>query len=125
MTAKFLLRLSVFDSKAYHKDWAEKNPEKVRANRRKHRLKTIFGITPEQFWAMAAAQEHRCAICGEMLIVASRRGQSNAMHLDHDHATKIVRGILCGLCNRGLGHFKDNQGLLLRAAAYLKSKEVI
>ena len=50
-----------------------------------------------------------CMICG-----------NPATCLDHDHKTGLTRGALCGLCNRGLGFFKDRPGLLEQAAAYLR-----
>lgn len=41
------------------------------------------------------------------------------LHLDHDHATGLCRGWLCGNCNRGLGLLRDSPELIRRATAYL------
>lgn len=66
---------------------------------------------------MLEEQGERCKICGE----ESGCTRRNALHLDHDHATGELRGLLCPRCNMGLGHFKDNPKLLRAAAAYLES----
>lgn len=64
--------------------------------------------------SLAKTQGGLCAICKNRLLI--KRGHQ----LDHDHKTGAVRGILCMSCNTGLGHFKDDAGLLLRAIHYLK-----
>ena len=57
-----------------------------------------------------------CFICGVELQL------SKDVHLDHDHATDQVRGLLCRNCNLGLGSFKDSPELLRRAAFYLEAE---
>ena len=58
---------------------------------------------------MSAAQEGLCAICRE----------APAEHVDHDHRSGRVRGLLCFNCNGALGQFRDRADLMLRAFAYL------
>lgn len=58
-----------------------------------------------------ARQDGKCAICKEVL--------NSRNNLDHCHITGAFRGVLCGLCNSGLGMFKDNIDYLKRAINYL------
>lgn len=117
------------DQKAYHaayylknkermvakaREWVLANPEKVRAYSRKHGLKKAYGLTPEQVDDMLAAQGHACAACRDPLAAFPRP------HVDHDHTTGKVRGVLCAHCNRGLGSFKDSPERLEKAAEYLR-----
>jgi hypothetical protein len=48
--------------------------------------------------AMYEAQGGRCAICSIEKPMEGRGG----LHVDHDHRTGAVRGLLCGGCNSGL-----------------------
>ncbi len=72
---------------------------------------TRYGITRDDFYALLAAQQGVCAICGGV--------ESQRLHVDHDHTTGAVRGLLCGPCNRGLGSFRDNPRSLQAAVTYL------
>lgn len=53
------------------------------------------------------------------------RDGSRQTHVDHDHKTGLVRGMLCVDCNVGLGRFKDNAEALRRAADYVGRLEPV
>lgn len=78
----------------------------------RRRLKK-FGVTVDAYAAMFNAQGGCCAICGAPDVAEGR------LNVDHCHRTSVVRGLLCGACNRGLGHFADSPGRLLAAVTYL------
>jgi recombination endonuclease VII len=102
--------------------WAETAIDLRRAANRRLTLKHYYGLTVEQYEAMLAAQPN-CPICGRDLIRLPQSGR-HYPHVDHDHATKQVRGILCGWCNIGIGAFGDSPERLRAAALYLeKAKE--
>ncbi len=58
-----------------------------------------------------------CAICNT---VPSGKGIAGKLHLDHEHKSGKIRGMLCNNCNRALGLLKDNSEILLRASNYLE-----
>ena len=95
------------------RDWNKANPEKVRNSY----YKKSFGITLDQYNEILEKQGGVCAICNEK--------DSNFVNLavDHDHNTNKVRGLLCHLCNRALGMFKDDIIRIKNAIMYLNTKE--
>lgn len=66
--------------------------------------------TYDQYARLYTEQSGRCAICLE---------KPKTLRVDHDHATGVLRGLLCHNCNVGLGQFYDAPALLRRAAKYL------
>lgn len=90
------------------------NPIKKRAAQ----LKTLYGITIEQYNSLLLAQNKVCAICEKLESIKSRDGVIRPLAVDHDHDTGKVRGLLCSACNSGVGYFKESPGLLKTAAAY-------
>jgi len=75
-----------------------------------------YGLTPTQYDARVTLQGGRCAICQTIPQGGGRRG---TLHVDHDHASGAVRGLLCVDCNLILGKSHDSPEQLRAAAAYL------
>jgi hypothetical protein len=102
--------------------WQRENPEmlaarmeefraagKKKVSDRKSHLKRKYGLTPEGFDALLEAQCGRCAICG----------REPVDHVDHDHTTGHVRGILCFQCNVAIGLLEDDPERLIAVTIYL------
>ena len=96
--------------KVYEQDRHNADPSK----RKEKALKANYGITLEDYNVMWAAQDECCAIC------KTQKTKGRGFHVDHDHATGKVRGILCNQCNLALGHFEDDTIRMLSAINYLK-----
>ena len=104
------------------KEHRREHPEIWTSYQRRHTLKRLYGLTPEQYEDMLRKQLGRCAICFTPHV--RRRGVNN-FAIDHDHSTGRIRGLLCHNCNRGLGHFQDSVALLLNAMEYLGQQEAV
>lgn len=90
------------------------NRQRVRDQSRRR----IYGLTPGGYAARLKSQGGVCAICGREPEAPPRYGEP-ALHVDHDHATGEVRGLLCRACNQALGFFDDDIERLRRAVTYL------
>lgn len=95
------------------------NNEEVRLKKKDKDLRKTYGITLDDYYALAEKQEHACALC----FSTETNKRTNFFDVDHCHETGKVRGLLCTNCNQGLGKFKDDASLLERAIAYLKSND--
>lgn len=82
---------------------------------RRYKYKERYGITPEQFDKLLKKQKGKCATCG--LPARDRHGR---FHVDHDHETGTVRGLLCYQCNIVLGLVKDDPKVLRNLATYVE-----
>ena len=108
--------------------WEEKNREAMKKYQREYRAarrevlnakKRLepYDLTQAELDTMLAVQGGTCAICD---LPPSGKGPNAVLHIDHDHETGKVRGLLCQACNRGLGFFRDDPGRLIDAADYLR-----
>jgi hypothetical protein len=107
--------------------WQQRNPDQHAENQRRVRakpgfarrmraghLKRKYGITIDDYEAMLVAQGGGCAICH------APEPEGHSLHVDHDHDTGAVRGLLCFNCNAGLGKFGEDIELLSAAVVYLR-----
>lgn len=92
---------------------ARRTRPEVKARDRAGHLKRKFGITLETYDELLTKQHGVYAICGR-----SPRDDIS-LHVDHEHGTGRVRGLLCFRCNNALGDFDDDPLRLLQALAYV------
>ncbi len=123
------------EGKEKSKEWIEKNRDRIAAYKeiykndperkvkskiyhRKHLLMKDYGMTIEEYNSILFKQKGCCAICesGQPDV----QGRKNSFHVDHDHKTGKVRGLLCHNCNVTIGLMKDSPLLLHKAATYLE-----
>lgn len=72
------------------------NEKTLKQYRRRDKLLRKYGLTMEQYQSMFDAQKGVCAVC-------HRRSTRTNLHVDHNHTTGKVRGLLCHHCNLALG----------------------
>ena len=75
-----------------------------------------YGITVEQYEEAFARQGGVCAVCGR----EPEEGRQKGLVVDHDHETRRFRGLLCRLCNVGIGVLNDDPEALRAAADYVE-----
>jgi len=99
-------------------EYRQTNREKIRtSNKPRNRwygLKARYGLSKADYEALLKKQGGFCAICGR----ANWNGRGP--HVDHDHATGKVRGILCGGCNTALGLIYEEIDISKSMTKYLK-----
>lgn len=85
--------------------------------RRRYNLKRTANITVEEWEALYKKQRGRCANPG------CRRKNGTVgrgrLHVDHDHKTGRVRGLICSHCNTALGCVQDSCKILKGLIRYL------
>lgn len=127
-----------------NKRWKKRNPDKVKESKKKYYQKNKLKIRQQkkEYWInhpekarkwklnpyykkyknfslqkydeLFALQNGVCAIC-------QNPEKQKRLAVDHCHTSNEVRGLLCQKCNRGIGLFNDNPGLLERAKNYLST----
>jgi hypothetical protein len=80
---------------------------------RKHYFKSRYNLTIEEIEEMA---KDGCAICGTTEWMGRHGGTP---HIDHDHKTGEVRGVLCHNCNLLIGYAHEDVEVLAAAIRYL------
>jgi hypothetical protein len=115
--------------RAYAKAYHIKHKERIHANakvyRASHQKEIIirsrqykYGLSQESFDFLIEKQKQKCAICGK------EGWNGHGPHVDHDHVTGNVRGILCNNCNSALGMVGEDAKVARKMADYLDSDGV-
>lgn len=73
-------------------------------------LKRKYNMGIDDYEAMVFLQDSKCLVCDCV---------ADVLVVDHCHETGVVRGLLCNLCNTGMGQLRDSAELLRSAARYL------
>jgi len=98
---------------------AYKNKDKEKENwakwRKIKKLQSV-GVFDKTYEELLDIQNGVCAICEQ----PENTNYKRSLSIDHDHITGKFRGLLCHMCNTGLGKFFDNPELLIAATNYLK-----
>ena len=92
------------------------HPERYSGKTRRWRLLKAYGLTPADYDRMLAEQDGRCLLCK----AEESDSYGRRFYIDHDHLNGVVRGLLCGACNMGIGQLKDDPALMRAAAAYVE-----
>lgn len=107
--------------------WQQANSDRFNESQRRRRLqrgdaykrqerdghlRRKYGLRLSDFDELVRTQLGMCAICERQL--------RDKLHVDHDHRTGAVRGLLCGKCNMAIGLLGDDPSLLRSAEIYLR-----
>ena len=84
--------------------------------RKNNHLKRLYGITLDEYKQMFENQNGQCLICK----TTNPTGKNKSFHVDHDHESNKIRGLLCHSCNLMIGQAKDNVQTLQSAIEYLQ-----
>ena len=79
-----------------------------------------YGLTSDNYAKLLEHQNGLCAICG---LPESNKGRRLA--IDHDHSTGVIRGLLCGACNKMIGLAYENPETLEAASDYIKRAKAL
>lgn len=123
------IELKSFDKKKYRRDYYLKNKEKLDEEnkirlakedplkKRERALKLRYGITLDQYNQLLEEQNHSCAVCQK-----HKSQFKYNLHVDHNHETGEIRGLLCYHCNHRFISRHKLPDLFIRAAEYLIKK---
>lgn len=116
---KKTLKWQVTNKKKYrakNRRWATANPAMVRNNRLRYR----YNISSQEYNIILATQNGLCAGCKQ-----AAGHFKHSLHVDHDHSTHIVRGLLCWKCNSLLPARKNLKDLLTNLLIYLNDPPAV
>lgn len=83
---------------------------------RENKKKMRYGLSADQWLELFLSQGKCCAVC------KTAAPGAKGWHVDHDHKTELVRGIVCASCNKALGFARDSVEILQQLIIYLQRR---
>lgn len=83
---------------------------------RDNNLKRLYGISAKEYDALLEKQNGVCAICKQE---SDATGKNSKLHVDHDHSTEMVRGLVCYRCNIAMGFLSEDWDRIYKILDYL------
>lgn len=105
--------------------YAKTNKEAHRVRSYRSQLKKNYGLSVKDFNALYEKQHGVCDICGTQVENIFQGIEGYRVAVDHCHKTGKVRGLLCNLCNSGIGKLKDDPYIVRNALHYLEKHEAL
>lgn len=96
-----------------------RNRSRTKEEQKNSFIKCKYGINLDQYKEMLDKQKGLCAICHEPETRINQYGLC-LLHIDHNHTTGKVRGLLCHKCNSLLGYSRENKEILKSSINYLE-----
>lgn len=113
-------KLAEYEKKKYAKNkgkimanvsnWYEKNKDKVKIRN----IAKKYNVTKQEYINMLEEANGVCQICQKV---------TTDLCVDHCHNTSKVRGLICALCNSGMGLLKDDVNIARSVVKYLQRYE--
>jgi hypothetical protein len=100
----------------WYENWYKNHGVEYQENKRNQYLEKKYGLTTDQKRKLCEDSNWECKICHKKVETLRKA------HIDHDHKTGKIRGILCSKCNLGLGMFDDSINYLKSAIIYLEQQ---
>lgn len=81
---------------------------------RDYKYRINYGISIQDYNKIFEEQNGCCAICLKHQMEFNKN-----LHVDHDHNTGKIRGLLCHNCNLAIGRLQDDPVIIARALEYV------
>lgn len=109
---RYAKRMASPELKAKHHDWIVKLRTNKPHEYKIYRIKNRYGVSDEVAEQLLQRKAIGCEACGS----------KTRPHIDHNHRTGKVRGILCHTCNVALGQVDDSADRLEKLIDYLLTR---
>lgn len=100
-----------------------RHPHDAQMRRPYYRMK-MYGLSHSDFKGLLLLQGGKCPICKVDLVESPPDGTRSNIHVDHNHETGAVNGLLCSRCNPGRGYWHNDEATLARAIVWCRRERL-